>query len=439
MTLFRNAIMICIASLVLLACGDNALYSENKNHFLSDKIFIAKDTTGIVYDSLLESDSIYMDRESRMFFRVQSFAGENPILERNLPEYYFFRYWQYGRNIIAAEALKIRANPDIKELCFYSIDNIGDTLKICKTIFIDNPISITNANPANMETGLSKEDSIEFTLNVDGLDPWETSTCQLYLAKNPRELWKAPIGKPFACAIGNKIWLKETQEDIYYWAVSAKIESPRGSIDLTTEPTLFSVKPDNKKNICLLPIRYQEPRSQQKSALISILDEGNAIKEFEINSDTTLYIEDLQENKNYVVQSTETIRKDYSSEPVEFTVIKDAYTFIDTLKLQDSYAPEAFPIKKSFARGDSIRFFVSENGSGLNALRTAVIHASSGDSLPYRYKNSKISFILDCSSPCKILVHTEDNAKNASADKFWKLTFGADSISIDGPFLGARE
>ena len=106
---------------------------------------------------------------------------------------------------------------------------------------------------------------------------------------------------------------------------------------------------------------------------------------------------------------------------------------LDTLFFTDSISPFVEPGSDRFEESDKIIFYAFDNGSGINENRITV--TSGGDTLTHYYDSHKIYFshppFIDY---CFIKVVVQDNAKNVSANVFWKLQRRGAEIIVTGPF-----
>lgn len=418
-----------VLSIILVACGNDLVYSDNDKHILQDAFFVFDDSSNTM-DSLDEQNNILIKVNSTKTLSSAAYLNEEKIDSKKLPDFYFLRYWSYKKSNLISESITLTPEEKPFKTCHYSIDFVGDTLTQCFNIFADHPLNIDLRIPANKENEIDKKTKVAFFANIVGIDSLEKNQCELFLTEAKENLWKAKATE-FTC--NDTIQISIGEAEIYYWAIQAKTESLNATDSVRSETFMFFTKPQNKKSNVIVPIRYKGDRGFEKKGIVNVKQKDSILLTTEIYSDTILDLENLPEDENLKLEITETIRLDYKKDSIEFIIKPKAHNLLDTIVLQDDVPPEAFPLKNEFLIDEPILFYAAENGSGLNAIHSSVIYANTNDSLKYKYNGSRFMFTSPCEAECYIQIHLEDNAGNKSPKKLWKLKTFNEFVKISGP------
>lgn len=429
--------VLLLFALFICSCGDSVQYKETEPKFLVDKIFDVPENSYYILDTLEPADTVFVKQGQTKRLRAAAYLEDKLLDTNRLPDYYFFRFWNYGNNNYTTEHITVQADSTRNKACIYSIDFFGDTTITCIHILIDTPFELKAKSPVNNQSPIDLGKPTKFKVEALGIDPWEKASCDLFVSSELKNLHNAGSLKKsnFDCNKEQSITLTDNGKEVFYWTVTANLYGQKDTTKVSTEPMRFFAKPKNNEPVVILPIVYENARSKSKNGILTLTSNDSTAMQFQIAGDTILYIQGLSNNASYKAVVEETKFTDYAKDSIEFTVLENAFTLLDTLKLIDKIAPEAIPLQPSFAHEDSIRFFVAENGSGINALKTAVTISGTSDSIAYRYNGSRIAFALNCHTYCNAYIHLEDNAKNRADRKAWKISFELDSIRITGPFL----
>ena len=384
---------------LLVACGDNAIFQSSDTKKITNKFFLVsskeKDPS-----HLRPVDSIFTVPAETLFVRAAAFT-ENKIIPTNeLGEYFFTRYWLFKGFMLNEETIRVTWNKSsIDTLCHFSIDLLGDTLQQC-------------------------------------INSWENAKCEIFFNSNSKELW---LSKPreVSCTEGLQIAASNFTDSssnapIYFWGVRFTTYSNVPEVAYS-EPQYFRLASPGSSSF-VVPIKYDHSKRNHKEGILKVFQKDSLIDSFSFSQDTTFIIKGLQNDSSYKFLAIENYRTDYQADSLEVKLSPNVITTTDTLILKDKVAPEVIPLKNTFNKNDSIKFFAAENGSGLNALRSAVILLDMKDTVPYVFSKNLISFSFDCESTCNFQIHLEDNAKNKSPSKYWKAKYTDSSIFISGPF-----
>lgn len=422
----------------LISCGESVKYEESSNYSLTFGIFELPSTGQIHADSIQPIDSIFVREDSLKKISIATYQNNRIISDQDLSEAFFLRFWEFGEDRSVIGNYTIKASEGISPvICHYSIDSYNDTASICAPVLIDSIEHITLLEPENKSNkGLGI--STNFKVLVSGIESWENAKCELYVSSSLQKLWNQSsiLVSEFNC---NEVVSASIQDStsniIHYWGVKATINSHQDVREIYSEPFEIYALPAANESATVMRILYQNTRNKARKGFVEIYENNNLFYVDSINGDTTLILRNLKENSEYTAIIRESIRTDYAKESVNFKTIPGIYTVLEPIILKDNVAPEAIPLKRSFARNDSICFFATENGSGLNALRTTVIQTNNRDTLSYKFLESKLAFFLDCNYDCEVMINLEDNAGNKSPLKSWKFSFTEDSIKVKGPFI----
>lgn len=434
-----SILVLLLLTFFFYSCGESVQYKESEPKYLVDKIYDVPENSYYILDSLTPADTVFVKLGQTKRLRAAAYLEEQLLDTSRLANYYFFRFWSYGNNNYATEHITIQADSTRDKACIYSIDFFGDTTITCVHILIDTPFEIEAVRPSHNQSPIDIRSPTKFSVAVKGVDPWEKASCNLFISNNLENLHSAISLKKsnFDCKEEQSLTLTNSSQEIFYWTITANLYGPKDTTSISTEPRRFFAKPSTNAPIVILPIVYENARRKSKNGIVTLTKADSIVTQFQITGDTVIYIHNLESNASYKAAIEEKQFTDYAKESIEFTVLENAYMLLDTINLQDKISPEAIPLQPSFGLEDSIRFYVAENGSGINALKTAVTISGTNDSIAYRYNGSRIAFALNCLTFCNAYIHLEDNAKNRAAQKAWKISFEKDSIRISGPFLRA--
>lgn len=423
-----------VCSVLLAACGDSVTFKTSDGVSLEEFVYELA-YSGEAVETLTAADSVFAYAGDTVYLAAGTYAGGELLESAELSEYFFSRYWNVRGSFKTDEEVAIiAADTSSETFCHYSIDNLGDTVFACAEVFQNLPLTLELKTPADGENDVSASDTLEFFWSFSGVDEWETALCEVLISNELATFWNA-TPDTVDCGESLKIPAKNfADSSAYYWAVKLQSSVRTFTESAVSEIRHFRVKPDSGAGAMLIPIRYGNARSHTKLATLTILQNDSALLETEISGDTLFEFAGLTSDSLYEIRVEETLLLDYEPETLQVAATYGRFTEIDTITLTDGTAPEAMPLKSSFPASDSVRFYIAENGSGLNALRSAVILYSSSDTLDYRFSNSKMAFSLECTSDCYVWLSLEDNAGNASPRKLWKLSFTSDSIFVLGPY-----
>lgn len=434
----RKVVIIFFLFCLLSACSEDVLLNTSDTKKITNEFFlIPKENSSLAGRKPL--DSLFIQPAETLFIRAVAKVQEEIIPANELSKHFFVRYWAYKGFMLNEESIRVLWNePGRDTLCHYSIDLLGDTLKTCLSVFINSTPSINLLSPENALNTIKPTDSILFRWKFSELDSWETSECEIYLNQNKKDLWltkpkQIDCNKPFKIAAND---LNNSSDyPLYFWGVKLRTFFQENSENIFSAINSFRFALPDSSAAFVVPIRYEASRNYTKNGELHVLLKDSIVSRHVFHSDTSIFISNLNANKNYKFIVQETLRTDYEKDSTLAFLEKNLITTTDTLILKDYTSPEAMPLKESFPKNDSIRFLALENGSGFNALRSAIVLENSKDTIPYKFKNNQFAFALDCESSCTIAIHLEDNAKNKSPKKFWKLQFTEKNIFVLGPYF----
>lgn len=425
-------------SLCFIACGDDVLFSPNDKKSISNHFFLLKNG-----DTSIEGkepiDTIFVQPEETLYVRTAAHFQDKYISSNELEKYFFVRFWIYKGFMVDGELLRtVWDSPKKDSLCHFSIDMLGDSLKHCIPVFINSPASIQLQSPENAKNDFQYSDTITFQWKTFGVDSWETSYCDLFISESPRSLWTTnPIS--VSCFEPHKLNSKKIISDssdlpLLYWGIRFKTNSEDTTEILYSEPRHFRFMPKDSAAVFAVPIVYENARSHEKKGILQIYSKDSLIHKLNFSKDTVFYLKNFTPGEKYRFIVSENLRTDYFPDTLEAFLEPKLITTTDTLILKDKISPEAIPLKKVFNASDSIKFYAAENGSGLNALRSSVTVLESNDTIPYKFSKDQFAFSFHCESLCHIQIHLEDNAKNSSPKKIWKVQFTDKKTFVQGPY-----
>ena len=432
---------ICFFAFLFYACTDSE-FKTSEETFLEDFIYGFSENEDIDLTTN-PNDSFLVTPNQKMTFRMVSKKNGEIIPNKQLDNFYSFRYWEVLASVLTEEEIKVQfINPGIEKICHLSIDLFSDSIYKCSSVFINTPLEISEQKPLNNTNDLNpNDDSLLFSWNISGIDSFETPECSLYISSS--EKFENSFKAQVSCLESKKISIEKlfrqfADTSLFYWKLKAKTLFKDSGTFLTSEIFRFRFASKENKTVLLIPVFY-DIKKFETVGVLEIFGKDSLVYSEKFSGDTLFSVSVLEPDSLYKIKIRETLRTDYRADSASIILKENLYTVSDTLILKDKIAPEAFPLKNAFPIKDSVCFFVAEKGSGINALKTRVVLTSSADTLKYKYLNSKISFFTKCTDSCFVKIDLEDNSKNKSPDKKWKLEFSNDSVFVSGPFFEGYE
>ena len=342
-------------------------------------------------------------------------------------------------------------SPGVHDVYFETIDHVGDTLRSYANIYVGSPTSILLQSPANgyNQVDGKNPNGLELSWQIYGVDSWESSTCRLFASYNVLELWESPLGvvdctnpveligelDPDYNENGKKID-HSTENSTIYWGIQVIVKNESGNEErIRSDVFNFSTKlRNNGKAIIEVPIVSQFSQYPEKSKLTGafISASGDTLSKITATNTNSIIQRTLQPQSNLKIVVCDTIRTEFGCSFMTVDLAPSTKTITDTLFLQDVVKPNMLPVSTEILTNDNIRFYILDNGTGVNASKISAIMGR--DTLQTNFEDNTLSIPNTCKSECNLYIIAEDYARNKTPDVYWKVSVQGKESYITGPF-----
>ena len=448
-SLFAIAIFFLMSS-----CSDAKIHSSDTPE-LSQSIFIVPETFfGEPYkDGLFDpAEEFYVNVNEKI--RICGiYAIDNEYIPTNqATPYYSSHKWTIDNNETNASSLYHAFDKTgLHKISFETVDILGDTLISHANVYVNTPLAISLQSPPNRYNQVDGENpaGLELSWKVYGIDPWEYSICVIYASYFRDSIWDNPLGETECTEkvdlMGRlNLDINENGKEInhtidnstIYWAVRAITKNKEGKIEQNfSEVFSFSTTLENN-NLAIIEVPVacmysQDPeKSQLKGFFISAT--GDTLAKFSKIKANTVIRQTLSPQSNVKIVVCDTVLTEYSCNSMTVNLPSSTKTTTDTLFLQDIIKPNMVPVSTELPTTDQIKFFLLDNGSGINPSKIAAL--MNEDTLQTTFSNNILSIPNTCKKECDLSVHAEDYAKNKAPDTYWKIKVNKAITTIDGPY-----
>lgn len=449
------SLLFAIATMFLMSsCSDAEIHSSDTPE-LSQSIFIVPETFfGEPYkDGLYDpAEEFYVNVNEKIRICGIYAIDSEYIPTHQATPYYSSHKWTIDNNETNASSLYHAFDKNgIHKISFETIDILGDTLISHANVYVGTPVTVSLQYPPNRYNQVDGENSsgLELSWKVYGIDPWENSICVIYASYFRDSIWGNPLGET-EC-IGNVDLMGRLNLDInengkevnhsidnstIYWAVRAITRNKTGQIEQNfSEVFSFSTTLENNKNAIIeVPVACmysQDPeKSQLKGAFISAT--GDTLAKFSKIKANTVIRQTLSPQSNVKIVICDTVLTEYGCSSMTVNLPPSTKTTTDTLFLQDKVKPNMVPTTTELPTTDQIKFFVLDNGSGINTSKVVAI--MNEDTLQTTFESNILSISNTCKKECDLSVYAEDYAKNKAPNTYWKIKVNKAITTIDGPY-----
>lgn len=470
---FKTYSFVLAAALALAAmftvsgCGEDYLVSEDDVAYFEQYIFVLPDRfAGIPYVYSKPVNTLYIDtNETVKFWAVYKVNGAF-LPSDSADKHYISHSWTIDGEEYNISPLRFSfKTPGYRLGILQTVDMFMDTLRDTIHIFVNTPISISPVAPVNgyNQVDVGYDGEVELHWNISGLDPWETSSCNLFASLYKDSVWDHSLGyvdcQEYAKIFGP--FLKDSLMDILeedperdtsatiYWAIKATFRAEGGFVETdSTEILSFStlyLREDS--SVIVIPIKHEDYRKTDVFTRVVITNRQG----------DTLFIKDMTYSPSIVsakvtpqtglhIYVQELSKEEFQPESLTVDASRGAKTIVDTIKLQDRIQPQVAPhifirdgAIKTAIKEDSLYFYTIDNGTGIN-LNKIVVTADS-NIISHAFDDTFIKFKVPCKKTCKIRLYVEDYAHNSNPKVYWSYTPDATKPTLEGPFseLGADQ
>ena len=210
---------------------------------------------------------------------------------------------------------------------------------------------------------------------------------------------------------------------------------PIGAADGQEIMTIEGIPQTEKgKAIIEVPIACMFSQYPEKSLLngVFISQAGDTLSRFSKVKANSIITKTLPPQSNVKIVVCDSIRTEYGCSSMTVDLAPGTKTTTDTLFLQDNIKPNMVPASTEFDAASSLKFFILDNGSGVNASRITAIMNS--DTLKTVFDDYTLTIPNKCKKECNLFIKAEDYANNKAPEVYWKLSTEKSVTTIKGPF-----
>ena len=442
--IIRHFAPVLFLSAILGGCGDDALFNKDEVGSIRQEIFIVPERfVGDPYTIGYQPHPIYLETDQVVKFWASYIVNDRYISPDIYDDYITQKIWDVNGEYFNLNSFRYSfSEPGLKKVTLKSIDKLNDTITENLDVYVNTPIAANLVFPPdayNLVDPIS-EDGVDLLWDVSGVDEWESSTCIIYMSYREEDVWKHPQTRGWCDEPAHVLGpiaddLPDDSAATIYWGVVATNYSGTYFSEVDSTPiykftTKFS-KSDSAKII--LPVSYQGLWDfESVEATITLVNAaGETIGTYTNSQNESSIVMKVLPQTGLRIFATENNQHEYKADSIVIDITTAAQYSLDTLFFTDDTPPRVEPTETMFDK--NISFFAIDRGSGININHIVV--TSGSDTLETSINNSIISFkrpnIFNYSY---VKVSVQDNAKNSSANVYWKLTSYGDSTLVSGPY-----
>jgi hypothetical protein len=447
---FFSLSLVIPAAFWMAACSDSEISSSDISTITQSIFIVPEGYTGEPYNRSYTSDEFYVNvNEKIRICGVYSIDGKYVSTEKAMPYYNTHKWTIDNEENHGSSVYYSFSNAGIHNVTFETVDHLGDTLVSRAKIYVNTPAKVTLLSPANNYNQVDgdNEDGLELAWSVYGVDSWETASCILYAGYDINSVWNSPLGKADcfqSINLTGKLDLyknnvidsssKSTNNTTIYWGIKATTESKEGYNDQAFSDIFsFSTKLHNEGDaIIQIPVSCLYSQFPEKFQLTGIFISSAGDTLSAMSTSNSIIQETLPPQSNLKVLVCDDIRKEYGCDSIIVDLAPSTKTITDTLFLRDRTKPNMIPVETELHTISAIRFYILDNGSGINASKVQAV--MNGDTLETKFEDNILSFENTCQKECNLIISAEDYARNKVPEVYWKIKVNKTGTSISGPY-----
>ena len=442
-----------LATLFLSACGDEHLASESGNNLQQYVYAVPEGYTGDIVNNNDALGDLYLEQGQTVRFYAAYGLGKVIFTDETLQQYYGGCSWSIGNDNFNLSNFRYTFNkPGDFSGTLETVDLYGDTLHNDFRVHVNTPNGITLLFPYNgyNQAEPTADQQLPLRWSVQGHDPWETSSCQIFISNDPDSVWESPVGRvdcneelslggsllgqidPDSAAI-----LTRDSSFTLYWGIALLTQSVSGRVYLdTSEIFHFSTKIQNDSSTLKIPVAYSRFRSNAylESNVYLISADGDTLEKHTSEERAYTVTTKVKAQSRLKILVKETLRKEYAAESIMVDIPANTVQMLDTIFLTDKITPQVAPFLDTISPADSIQYLVYDDGSGINEAKLFVL--VDGDTIPSDYRSPTLLFKIKCRLNCKVEILGEDNAHNPLPQEHWYIENKSSYYTITGPYSG---
>ena len=439
-----------LSAIILAACGDDHLASDSEN--LQQYVYAVPD--GYSDDIVTKNDplgDLYLELGQTVRFYAAYGLGQTIFTDETLQEYYGGYAWTIGSDNFNLSNFRYTfLEPGDFKGSLETGDLYGDTLHNECSIHVNTPNEISLLFPQDgyNHADPSTEQQLPLKWSIQGEDPWETSTCQIYISEDSDSVWNNPIGSVdcneevslTGSLLGERdpelaAQFSKDSSITLYWGIKLITKSKGGRVYQNSSSVFhFSTGILNDSTTLKIPVDYSRFKSNALlSSSVFIISADNDTLEVHTSDEKSYTVTTkIKAQSRLKILVKEALRTEYTAESVMVDIPAKTVLTLDTIFVTDKVIPQISTFRDTLSPADSIQYLVYDDGSGINQSKLTVL--IDGDTIPSSYRPPTLLFRTKCPFICKVEILGEDNARNPLPQVYWSIQNKSSYYVITGPF-----
>ncbi len=447
----KTLIILASANLFLADCSDDHLASGSGNRLQQYVYAVPDGYAGDIVNNADPLGDLYLEQGQTIRFYAAYGIEKSIFTDEALQQYYGGCSWTIGKKHFNLTNFRYTfVVPGQVNGSLETVDLFGDTIHNDFRIHVNTPNGITLLFPYNgyNQADPSPSQQLPLRWSIQGRDPWETMTCQVFVSDSPDSVWSNYLGS-VGCddeiaLTGSLLDLSDPELEkavardssfTLYWGVKLVTQSESGRTYLDTSDIFhFSTKILNDSSTLKIPVSYSRYRSNAflESTVYLISADGDTLEKHAANERSYTVTTKVKAQSRLKILVRESLRTEYSAESTTIDIPASTVQILDTLFLTDKVNPQVSSFLDTISPADSIQYLVYDDGSGINTSKLIVI--VDGDTVPNNYRPPTLLFKAKCRLNCKVEIFGEDNARNPLPQVHWLIENKSSYYAITGPF-----
>ena len=454
------AVVLMLCVLALTSCGDKARFSSSDADKFEQNIYIVPDgVSGAIHLFYTSQKDVYINVNEPVKIQVIYNLNGN-VLDADLAAtYYKSVLWILdGKKINIPTFRHTFQEPGQYDCILQTINLFGDTLIDTTRIFVDTPSNISLTSPRNGYNQAEPflEEEIQLQWDITGIDPWETTQCDIYASSNLGKLWlslqeSVPCDKKVSFVgplLPDENILKEfginpaDTSITFYWGVIMTVLNLNGIQEFDTSDIFkFSTKLINTDSSILnIPIAYKHYRNQVSpdTRITIVNNKGDTLKRIERSDVVSTESIKLPAQTGLTVYMEEFYFTEYKADSFTIDIPEHSVITMDSVFFEDKTPPTVWPIRTEFIQDEPIVFSLLDKGSGI-AQSKIEVYFDNAEVAEYSVRNQLLDLTISQRKQMRVYIRVSDHAGNRSAPVFWNISPKKELLVLDGPYMNAEE
>lgn len=442
--------ILCAIALTFIACGEDHLANKSSNE-LRQYVYALPDGSSEDITSLGPIGDLYVEQGQTIKFYAAYGFDQVVFTDEALQEYYSDLSWNIDGESYNLANFRYTPNRFGKiDGYLEAIDLYGDTMHNDFSIHVNTPNSITLLFPYDgyNQADPSGNQQLPLRWTVQGTDPWETTTCQVFISDNADSVWDNILGTANCdseASINGSLLgeldpavadsLAQDSSFTLYWGVKLITKSESGhTYQNQSEIFHFSTKILNDSSTLKIPVIHSRYRDDAllNSDVYLISSNNDTLQKLSFSDKYYTASTKVKAQSRLKILVKENFRTEYAAESIVVDIPSHTVLTLDTIKLIDNEAPQLSPFLETISPADSVQFLVYDDGSGISHSKLTVV--VDGDTISSNYRAPMLLFKTKCRLNCKVEILGEDNAHNSLPQVYWFIENKSSYYSITGPY-----